>query len=218
MAAKPVKNPWLKIPAADYENHMAHPGVGQSIFLEQLFKKALHEYDASTIALLGAATGTGLEHLDPRKTKKLTAVDINEEYLHILAQRFSDRIVGLSLVRADLEKCDLENGYYSLVFAGLIFEYVDPEILLQKITTWLHEKGTLVVVLQLSGPENQTVSASPYKSLQRLIPLMKLIPPDTFNAMAGHAGLKRLKEKTIDLESKKSFYVASYMKKDRGIK
>ncbi len=218
MVVEPVINPWLKIPAADYENHMVHPGVGQSIFLEQIFKKALHEYDAATIALLGAATGNGLEHLDTRKTKKLTAVEINEEYLHILAQRFSDRIAGLSLVRADLEKCDLENEYYSLIFAGLIFEYVDPEILLQKITTWLHERGTLVVVLQLPGPKNQTVSESPYKSLQRLIPLMKLISPDAFNAMAGHAGLKRLKEQTIDLESKKSFYVAYYMKKERGIK
>jgi len=58
-----MTNPWLRIPAADYKGHMRSPNVAQQSFLAQSFKESLDKYNCSTIALLGCATGNGLEYL-----------------------------------------------------------------------------------------------------------------------------------------------------------
>ena len=79
-----ASNPWLKIPAEEYEDHLSDPGVGQSRFLEKMFCKAM--------ALLGCAAGNGLDHIHPERTEKITAVDINSRYLGILDKRFASKI------------------------------------------------------------------------------------------------------------------------------
>ena len=207
------KNPWLKIPASDYDNHMAHPDVGQSPFLGEVFKYALEVYDATTVALLGSATGNGLEHVMNETTRRLTAVDINREYLDILENRFGKSIDGLSVTRADLETCWLEKECYSLVFAGLIFEYLEPGLLLEKIHLWLKKGGVLQAVLQLAEKNKKRVSPSPYKSLEQLKSLMKLFRPNEFDALAEAAGFAKTEGKIVRLRSGKSFYSAAYGKK-----
>jgi len=39
-----MKNPWLDIPLADYEGHMALPNVGQAQLLSDVFASALSKY------------------------------------------------------------------------------------------------------------------------------------------------------------------------------
>jgi len=56
-----MTNSWLRIPASDYEGHMSSSNVAQQQFLAQIFKELLNKHDSSIIALLGCATGNGLE-------------------------------------------------------------------------------------------------------------------------------------------------------------
>jgi trans-aconitate methyltransferase len=200
-----MTNPWLKIPAADYEGHMSSPSVAQQSFLAQEFKESLESHDSSTIALLGCATGNGLEHIDKSVTRKVTAIDINPEYLTKLRQCYGDSVPGLEIVEADLETCAIGNQAYSLIFAGLIFEYLDPLKLLLKINCWLCSDGVMVTVLQLPVEHLKKITDTPYVSLKKLDAIMKFISPHDFKSMAYGAGLKERKAKTVTLESGKSF-------------
>jgi len=45
-----MTNPWLQIPASDYEGHMGSPEVAQLTLLAQTFKEALNKYDSKSMA------------------------------------------------------------------------------------------------------------------------------------------------------------------------
>ena len=204
-------NPWLKIPVEDYEGHMGSPNVNQLSFLSSTFKKALEHHDSFTVALLGCATGNGLEHVKRESTHRVTAVDINPEYLEVLRQRYGNSLPGLEIVQDDLESCELEKQAYSLIFAGLVFEYLEPLALLQKIAKWLKVNGILVTVLQLPD-DGASVTETPYTSLKSLNSIMSLIDPKQFKIIADDVGLMAIEQKFITLETGKSFYIGTYQK------
>jgi len=206
-----MTNPWLQIPASDYEGHMNSPSVAQFSFLAETFKASLKNYDSSTVALLGCATGNGLESINHETTHRVTVVDINPDYLHILHERYADTIPGLEIVHDDLGHCHLEEGAYSLIFAGLIFEYLDPQALLQKIARWLSNDGIFIGVLQLPN-DGSRVTETPYTSLQSLSAIMNLVDPAQFKAFAHKAGLTVLDERVDTLTTGKSFYLGTYQK------
>lgn len=56
-----MKNPWLAIPLADYEGHMALPAVGQARMLADLFESLLREFLPQSVAIIGCAGGNGFE-------------------------------------------------------------------------------------------------------------------------------------------------------------
>ena len=205
-------NPWLQIPASDYEGHMSSPGVAQQSFLAQTFKESLENHESSSIALLGCSTGNGLEFINKDTTKRITVVDINPEYLKILRQRYEKSVSGLEVMEADLQTCTIEAQAYSLIFVGLVFEYLDPLILLPRISGWLQPGGVMVTVLQLPVEHLKMVTNSPYASLKKLEPIMKLISLQDFKFMASEAGLKEKEGKIVTLESGKPFYVGTYAK------
>ena len=207
-----MTNPWLRIPATDYEQHMSSPDVDQLSFLAHTFKESLENHDASAIALLGCATGNGLEYVNPGNTKRVTAVDINPEYLEILRQRYERCVPGLEIVAADLERCELDNKAYSLVFTGLIFEYLNPRILIIKIANWLCSSGIMVTVLQLPAEHTGKVTKTPYTSLKLLDPIMKLVSPEELKSQAKDGGLREIRARTATLKSNKSFYIGTYKK------
>lgn len=206
-----MTNPWLQIPASDYEGHMASPNVGQLSFLAQTFKESLNNHDCSTIALLGCATGNGLEHVQRGATRRVTAIDINPKYLEVLRQSYEGYVPGLEIVEADLEIYTIKKQTYSLIFAGLVFEYLEPRILLPKIVIGLRPNGVLATVLQLPA-KFERVSKTPYASLKTLEPIMKLISPRQFKFMANDVGLREIEAKTVTLESGKSFYSGTFAK------
>ena len=69
-----MDNPWLKIPSADYENHMLE--VGQAQVLNALTEHYLEKCMPSSFALVGCSTGNGLEHVE-QGTDRLYAIDIS---------------------------------------------------------------------------------------------------------------------------------------------
>lgn len=207
-----MMNPWLNIPAADYERHMGSPNVNQLSFLSHIFKESLENYNSDTIALLGCATGNGLEHIKIGSIRRVTVVDINPEYLEILRQRYTDSVSGLEIIQDDLENCSLDKKTYSLIFSGLVFEYLDPRALLRKIVSWLKSKGVMVAVLQLPAKDLTNITDTPYSSLKALNSIMNLIDPKQFKNIADIVGLRKIMEKTITLETGKSFYIGTYQK------
>ena len=209
---KHMDNPWLIIPASDYEGHMRLPGVNQWSFLGDLLRESLDKCDSKSFAYLGCATGNGLEHIRNDKTHKVTAIDINPEYLSILRNRYQRKIPNLEIVETDLNDYQGNGQRYDLIFAGLLFEYLAPGPLLKKISTWLENAGVMVVVLQLQDKHVKKVSDTPYSSLKRLDPVMNLISDQNFKLLAEKSGMKELEGKRFILESGKSFYVGVFGK------
>jgi hypothetical protein len=115
-------------------------------------------------------------------------------------------------MEADLQICMLEKQAYSLIFAGLIFEYLDPLILLSRIADWLRSDGVMVAVLQLPVEHLKKITDTPYVSLKKLDSIMKFFSPHDFKSMAADTGLQERESKTVTFKSGKSFYLGTYTK------
>jgi hypothetical protein len=87
-------NPWLTIPLADYEAHMALPQVGQAQLLADLFAAELRARSPASVAVLGCAGGNGFEHAPAA----LRVVGI--EHLAQIAARSGLRALGARTVTA----------------------------------------------------------------------------------------------------------------------
>ena len=203
-------NPWLTIPAKDYEGHMASPAVGQLQFLCQVFRDLILDLQPQAVAVLGCATGNGFDHIDPRVTRHVLAIDINPEYLQVLSARFRYRLPGLELVCADVAAHALWPQSFDLIHCALVLEYVDPAAVVPRAAAGLRPGGTLAVVLQLASSAASKVSDTPYVSLRRLEPVMRLVEPSTVRRLATSAGLRERDAWTETLDSGKSFFVGLY--------
>ncbi len=71
-----MRSPWLDIPLADYEGHMALPGVGQAEMLATLFAQLLATWTPVSAAVIGCAGGNGFDRVRVEITKRLVGIDI----------------------------------------------------------------------------------------------------------------------------------------------
>ena len=210
-----MTNPWLHIPASDYEAHMTLPEVAQAKAINKLFSDAVKEYAPESLAVIGCTTGNGFEHIDTLKTLRVVGIDINPEYLEILKSRFVAKIPGLEVVESDFSEASFRLEPVSMVFAALVFEYVNVGEALQSIERSMAAGAILVAVLQLPSPESAPVTATQYKSLELLAPIMRLVSPDEFSNITAGVGLRELKKDKVSLKRGKSFLVGYYGKKHR---
>ncbi|HUD70907.1 MAG TPA: class I SAM-dependent methyltransferase [Dongiaceae bacterium] len=199
-------NPWLGIPAADYEAHMADPAVRQEPCLDAAFATAIAAHRPATVAVLGCATGNGLRHLAGRPRRgPAVGIDLNPEYLAIARARHAARLPELLLVRADAERVELASGRFDLVQAALLFEYVDPDPVLERVARWLRPGGVLSVVLQLASARHRAVTPTAWPSLGRLEPILRPVPPGEFAERARRHGLACAAPVVTRLASGKEF-------------
>lgn len=208
-----MKNPWLEIPACDYENHMALPEVGQAQALGNLMASVLKEFTPTSLAVIGCSTGNGFEHIDHARTHRVLGVDINAAYLSILKARFAGKIPHLELIEADISEPGLQFAPVSMVFAALVFEYVNVAVALNNIVRCLAPGAVLVTVLQLASTQSAPVTATRFKSLELLAPIMNLVAPPEFSCMCNEIGLQQIKSDAIPLKKGKAFFVGVYRKK-----
>lgn len=208
-----VKNPWLKIPAHEYEGHMASSDVGQLQVLNNLFESAMREFRPSSLAVFGCSTGNGFEHISPVVTKRVVGLDINPSYLAILKQRFSRRLPNLSLMEHDFASASFHMEPVCMIFAALVFEYVDTDHALHNIAKYLLPGGTLIAALQLPSRESPTVTPTQYTSLEALASIMKLVDIDTFSRTCSREGLVQVRTQRIPLKRGKVLFVGYYEKK-----
>lgn len=207
------RNPWLGIPAADYEGHMSHASVRQLQALNDLFCEIVKTFEPRRLVVLGCATGNGFEHIRPDVTEAVFAVDVNQSYLDLVGERFGNRLPGLELVCSDVLDADLEPESFDHVHAGLIFEYVKPPRLLRRIASWLEPSGVLSVVIQLPSDRSAPVTDTSYQSLKLLEPVMRLVDPADLTAAARKVGLSERRSSNVDLQSGKKFRVIYYVKR-----
>jgi ubiquinone/menaquinone biosynthesis C-methylase UbiE len=174
--------------------------------LNNFFKEVLERTNPESLVVFGSSAGNGFEHLINRKTKLVKAIDINPEYCEILKHRFSSIIRGLEVECSDLSTIQTDSNTYDLAHCALIFEYVDVEKLLVRIKNALKPGGWMSVVLQQPGTENNPVTKTSFKSLEKLGNFMHLIPSGDFREMAVKVGFEVFSEKDIVLDTGKKFY------------
>lgn len=160
-------NPWLTIPIEDYESHMALPEIGQAQMLAAELARAASRIAARSVALVGCSGGNGLEML-PRSARRIVAIDINPAYVETVRGRFRERGHTLELFVADIQQGAPACAPVDLVYAGLIFEYVDMAATMTALRELCAPQGMLVAVIQLAGEAGHFVSPSPFSSLQPL--------------------------------------------------
>lgn len=134
-----MTNPWLDLPLADYEGHMAHPGVARSPLLADVFAQHLNFFRPQSAAVIGCAGGNGFERIDWTTTRRVVGVDLNGRYLEQVRRRFQTDVERLDLVferrepafehleliEGDILTNAVEFDPVDLVYAALVFEYVD---------------------------------------------------------------------------------------------
>lgn len=202
-----TNNPWLDIPLADYEGHMALPYVGQARLLSDIFGSVLDQYAPRSAAILGCAGGNGFEQAEARSIDRLVGIDINPDYIEQARTRWSTRIAALDLFVGDLQVNEFRFEPVDLVFAGLLFEYVDADAVLAKVRSMLLPGGMLVAVTQLPSEETVEITPSPFTSLQALSRTMRLVPPDRLRELAGNHGYRTIDEYAVATQSGKRFSV-----------
>jgi len=205
-----MKSPWLDIPLADYEGHMALPQVGQAQLLSDVFALALDAYTPRSVAVLGCAGGNGFNRISPQATQRVVGVDVNPEYVNEARGRFGQRFPVLELFVGDLERDEIAFSPVDLVFAGLVLEYVDLDTVLPRTCLMLRPGGILVTVVQLASDAVPEVTPSRFASLRALSSMMRLVSPEQLQRLAGTHGYHQIDRQVVEVPSGKRFQVQTF--------
>jgi hypothetical protein len=203
-------NPWLQIPLTDYETHMALPQVGQSQLLSDVFAELLERYAPKSVAMLGCAGGNGFERIQPEMTQRVVGIDVNPEYIEQTFIRFRDRIPTLELFAHDIGSTEIVFEPIDLMFAGLFFEYVDVDLALSRILSWLREDGILATILQRPHQTVAAVTPSLVTSMQTLAGAMTLITPEEFTNRCNAHGFHELDSNQLESPAGKRFQMLTF--------
>jgi SAM-dependent methyltransferase len=180
-------NPWLDIPLADYEGHMSLPDIGQAALLADQLEALAARHRPSSLAVIGCAGGNGFDCV-PSCVERLVGVDINPSYIDLAASRYTERCKGLELYVGDIQSAQQIFQPVELIYVALVFEYLDITRAMRTLARHCVPGGTLATLVQLPHERKSAVTPSPYSSLQRLSPVMKLIEPNDLAACAAEEG------------------------------
>lgn len=189
------ENPWLAIPAADYDAHMR--AAGQAAVLRDLFGQVFARACPRRLALLGCTTCDDLAALDADSIDTVVGVDVNSGYLDIARDRWRSFGSRLHLMCADVMDTVLPAGAYDLVHAALLLEYVDASVLLKRIHGWLSPGGISSLVTQEPSDESPAVSTTGVRSLEALAGRMTLRPAVEVARLATAAGFRILSQEVV---------------------
>jgi SAM-dependent methyltransferase len=201
-------NPWSLVPAADYEAHMGPAGVDQLAPLAGIFGKVYGALRPARLALLGCATGNGLEHVDPAVTRRVVGVDVNIQYLAVARQRFLRLGSALELYCEDVLRVRLAPASLDLVHAALLFEHVDPAALAGRIARWLAPGGALCAVLRLPAAAGGPGPANPL--LARVEAGARLVAPAELRALLERQGLAQRNAFELPVAHGRRLFAALY--------
>jgi SAM-dependent methyltransferase len=205
-----ARNPWLDIPLQDYERHMALPSISQAKMLADQLERLIERHTPASIAIIGCTGGNGLDRIQPARVERVVAVDINPKYIAAAELRHANRLRNLDLRCADVQSELLQFDPVELIYAALIFEYVDTAATLATLKRNLRPDGTLAIILQLPHSDQNAVSPSPYKSLAKRGSILRLVAPDDLQTHATAVGFRTGRSGTIDLPSGKRFCLQTF--------
>ena len=155
-----MSNPWNDIDLSDYENHMSLESVNQLQTMNHLMKKQFSDYPVKTCMVLGIAGGNGLEHVSRDKYQKVYGVDINEDYLKTVKERYEDLSGVLECLHIDLITEPEKLPHAELVIANLLIEYIGYAAFKKAVKQI--DPDFVSCVIQINTDEASWVSDSPY--------------------------------------------------------
>jgi len=205
-----MNHPWLEIPIADYEAHMALPSVGQAQLLSDALQRIVAEFQPLSLAVLGVAGGNGLDAVERAVVRRVVALDFNADYLALCSRRYASSFDAFEPVLHDLSHGPPDIAPVECVFAGLVLEYLCLESFCDYLASLLTPGGSFAALLQLPSPTLPEVSPSPFSSLTRLESAFCFVEPSRLHDCLSAYGFSRISADRYDLESGKSFYYASY--------
>jgi trans-aconitate methyltransferase len=205
-----TRNPWLEIPLADYEAHMALPTVGQSGLIADQLESLVRKHSPCSVGILGCAGGNGFDRLVGTCVSRVVGVDINPEYVEEARGRYQGCIPGLELYIADIQTSVSLFDPVDLLYAALVLEYVDVAPTLSVLRHHCKPGGTLAVLSQLPHETMTRVSNSSYISLQLLASKMRLVSPAELQRCAGQAGFSPQQSRTVVSPVGKRFSVDEF--------
>ena len=207
-----MSRPWLSIPLEDYEGHMSAAEVAQLPVLADLFRSVLQRWRPESVAVAGVAGGNGLEAVDSSVTKRVVGVDINQQYLDAVEQRFRT-LPGLELHRCDLAVQAPEVAPVDLVHAALLFEHTGLGVTLDHVLSLRAPRGIFSVVLQLPSVEAKDVAITKYTSLQSVKEKFALIDVSRFRLEMSSRGFQPMQEEERPLPGGKAFWLGVFAKR-----
>ena len=198
-----MDNPWKDISLSDYENHMSLDSVHQLQAMNRIMNDQFEAYPVDTAMVLGIAGGNGLEHVRRDKYKKVYGVDINEDYLKAVSERYSNLADVLECLQTDLiNECDKlpEAG---LVIANLLIEYIGYEAFANCMMRVRPQY--ISCVIQINIDEDQWVSDSPYlHAFDRLDEVHHQMEEQALSDAAEAVGYKKILVKSDPLPNGKA--------------
>lgn len=208
-----MRNPWLDISLADYERHMASPAVAQAPMIAGAFAELLGANRPRSVAVIGCAGGNGFERIDRTQTARVVGVDINAAFLAEARRRFDGAFDELELICGDVaaDPDPLAFAPVDLIFAALMFEYVDPRVVMPRLAARLKAGGRFAVLLQLPAVGMPAITPTSGARLAALAPLLRLMAPDTIKDAAVAAGLTSSGSLQINLPTGKNFQLLSFV-------
>ena len=179
---------------------MAFPSVGQAAMLAAELGRAIAEQKPRSVALLGCAGGNGLDQLKSPELSRVVCLDINADYVRQLKTRYTESIPSLECHVGEVE------SFRPDFCVDLIFEYTRLEEAIGSIAHLLREGGDVVAVLQLPAQTHATITPSPYaEALSAISGFFQYIDPRELTDLAAQGGLTLQEERTLTLDSGKSF-------------
>lgn len=207
-----MQSPWLQIPLADYEAHMASSAVDQAGLLADVFSDALQRFRPVSVAVIGCAGGNCFDRIDPSTTMRVVGIDINPEYLDATARRHSREFRQFVLHNADIAGDGVHLEPVDLSYAALIFEYVDLAAALRNLLSICREAGHMVAVLQLPSSSLAAITPTAIPTIMCLAPIMKLVDPLALMEVARSIGFALLESTRVTSSMGKQFAIHVYQR------
>lgn len=154
-----MSNPWEEISLSDYENHMKLDSVMQLQTMNKMMKNQLNSYPVSSVMVLGIAGGNGLEHINKSKFQKVYGIDINEEYLKAVKERYSNISDILECIQLNLIEETNRLPRAELLIANLLIEYIGYDCFQKAVEQVKPKYVSCIIQINL---DDDWVSDSPY--------------------------------------------------------
>ena len=206
-----MNNPWEEISLDDYENHMSLDSVKQLQIMNSIMKEQFEVYPVSTAMVLGVAGGNGLEHIRQDKYRTVYGVDINEEYLRIVSERYAYLSDVLRCLKIDLINDTDQLTGAQLLIANLLIEYIGYDVFQRVVYKVSPEYVSCLI--QINVDDKQWVSDSPYlHAFDRLDEVHHQMDEKSLLAKMQEIGYKNILQTRIPLPNGKAFVRVDFLK------
>ena len=206
-----MSNPWEEISLDDYEKHMSLDSVRQLQAMNAIMKEQFSAYPVCTATVLGIAGGNGLEHVSPDKFRKVCGVDINADYLHAVAQRYSELSGVLECLQIDLINEAEKLPQAQLLIANLLIEYIGYEAFQKAVLQTAPQYVSCVI--QINTDAEQWVSESPYlHAFDRLDEVHHQMEEATLTAAMNEIGYSLILQESCPLPNGKALVRVDFKK------